>query len=238
MGTESAPGDGSLTVGGLARLHLENNALRAGLAHTPLASMLLSEEELEASLQAALASPHRTPDVWLFGYGSLIWNPVLRFTERRTVTVHGYHRSFCLWSRIHRGTPDAPGVVLGLRAGGRCTGVAYRIPAREAEIDLRLLWGRVMLLGSYTPRWVQASGKDGKLRALAFIVDPRRSGYTGKLADEEVARRLCASRGQLGTGLAYLQETLHGLELSGIRDPYLARIERLTRVAAAALQEG
>jgi cation transport protein ChaC len=222
-------GDGSLAIGGLTRLALENNALRLSVERGPLGQLLLSEEELEASLQSALASPHRQADVWLFGYGSLIWNPVLSYAERQPVTVHGYHRSFCLWSRINRGTVDSPGLVLGLERGGRCTGVAYRLPQREAEIDLRLLWRREMLLGSYQPRWVQASGPDGKFRALAFVVDVRRSGYTGKLSDQTVIERLVAGCGKLGTGVDYLRQTIAGLAQGGIRDPYLARLDALLR---------
>jgi cation transport protein ChaC len=224
-----SPGDGSLTVGGLTRLALENDILRQGLEHTPLGPMLLSDEALEASLQEALASPHRTADVWLFGYGSLVWNPVLSYAERRIVTVHGYHRSFCLLSRINRGTFDCPGLVLGLERGGRCTGVAYRLPQREAEIDLRLLWRREMLLGSYQPRWVQASGADGRLRALAFVVDRTRSGYAGQLDDETVVQRLSAACGKLGTGLDYLRQTIDGLAQAGIREPYLLRLDRIAR---------
>jgi cation transport protein ChaC len=226
---ESPSGDGSLAIGGLTRLALESNLLRQGVEHGPLRDQLLSEDALEASLQAALSSPHRQPDVWLFGYGSLIWNPVLSYAERRAATVHGYHRSFCLWSRINRGTPDCPGLVLGLERGGRCTGVAYRLPQREVELDLRLLWRREMLLGSYEPRWVQASGPDGKFRALAFVVDVKRSGYAGKLSDAEVIERLAAGCGKLGTGLDYLRQTLAGLAKSGIRDPYLVRLDGLAR---------
>lgn len=223
------PGDGSLAIGGLTRLALEGNVLREGLEHGPLRDLLLSEDELEASLQAALRSPHREPDVWLFGYGSLIWNPVLSYAERRGATVHGYHRSFCLWSRINRGTPECPGLVLGLQRGGRCTGVAYRLPQREAELELRLLWRREMLLGSYEPRWVQASGPDGRFRALAFVVNVRRPGYAGKLSDEEVIARLAAGCGKLGGGLDYLRNTIAGLGGSGIRDPYLVRLDALAR---------
>lgn len=226
---DSPHGDGSLAIGALTRLALESNLLRQGLEHGPLRDLLLTEEALEASLQATLASPHRQPDVWLFGYGSLIWNPVLAYAERRLATVHGYHRSFCLWSRINRGTPECPGLVLGLQRGGRCTGVAYRLPQREAELDLRLLWRREMLLGSYEPRWVQASGPDGKFRALAFVVDVRRSGYAGKLADEVVIDRLAAGCGKLGGGLDYLRQTIAGLEQSGIRDPYLLRLDAIAR---------
>jgi len=141
----------------LTRLDLENNILRRALEQSPLAPHVLSEEALEASLQAALRSPHRQPDVWLFAYGSLVWNPVLDYEARSVVTVHGHHRSFCLWSRVNRGTPERPGLVLGLDRGGRCTGVAYRIPRQLAESELRLLWRREMLLGSYIPRWVHVS---------------------------------------------------------------------------------
>jgi cation transport protein ChaC len=226
---DTPPADGSLTIGGLTRLALESNVLRQSAEQGPLRDQLLSEEALEASLQSILASPHRQPDVWLFGYGSLIWNPVLSYAERRPATVHGYHRSFCLWSRINRGTPDCPGLVLALSRGGRCTGVAYRLPPREAELDLRLLWRREMLLGSYEPRWVQASGPDGRFRALAFVINVHSSGYAGKLDDEAVIDRLAAGCGKLGTGLDYLRQTIAGLEKSGIRDPYLLRLEAVAR---------
>ncbi|MCX7893657.1 MAG: gamma-glutamylcyclotransferase [Burkholderiales bacterium] len=222
--SEPAPPSRSVDLGTLNRFALENNRLREGLEHSPLAPLLLSEAELERSLQAVLASPHHAGDLWLFAYGSLVWNPVLSYAERRLVTVHGYHRRFCLWSRINRGTPESPGLVLGLDRGGRCTGVAYRIPAREVEIELRLLWRREMLLGSYEPRWVLArSGRD-TLRALAFVVDRTRSGYVGRLPDDEVVAILKRSRGRLGTGLDYLLRTADGLAEAGVRDPYVARL--------------
>jgi hypothetical protein len=136
-GEAPGPGTPADEARGLCRADLEVNTLRRILERSPLAGDLLSEAELEASLQDALASPHRQPDVWLFAYGSLIWNPVLEFDERLVATVHGYHRSFCLWSRVNRGTWDRPGLVLGMDRGGRCTGVAYRVPERLAEYALR-----------------------------------------------------------------------------------------------------
>jgi cation transport protein ChaC len=191
----------------LCREDLLENARRA-LEESPLAGELLSEAELEASLQEALAAPHRQPDVWLFAYGSLIWNPVLEFDERVVATVHGWHRSFCLSSRVNRGTPEKPGLVLGLDRGGRCTGVAYRIPERVAEQELRLLWRREMLLGSYAPRWVLATHGARTLRALAFVVLRERSGYTGRLAAEVIVERLVHARGKVGTGIDYLRQTI------------------------------
>ena len=213
----------------LRRLDLENDILRRALEATPLADKLLSEEALEATLQEALASHHRTPDVWLFAYGSLVWNPVLDFDARVVATVHGYHRSFCLWSRINRGTPERPGLVLGLDRGGRCPGVAYRIPAQLAERELRLLWRREMLLGSYSPRWVHATRAGSAFRALAFVVNRQRSGYAGRLPPERVVEILRHGRGKLGNGVDYLRQTVDGLAAAGIRDPHLLRLDELAR---------
>jgi cation transport protein ChaC len=213
----------------LCRADLADNALRRALERSPLAAELLSEAALEASLQAALASPHRQPDVWLFAYGSLVWNPVLDFDERLVTTAHGYHRSFCLWSRVNRGTPERPGLVLGLDNGGRCTGVAYRIPQRLAEEELRLLWRREMLLGSYAPRWVHVTHGERAFRALAFVVNRERSGYAGRLPAETIVARLVDAHGHLGSGLDYLRQTVDGLAAVGIRDPHLMRLDALVR---------
>lgn len=223
-----APESRSVDLGTLTRFGLENNLLREGLEHSPLASLLLSETELEQSLQSVLASSHAAADVWLFAYGSLVWNPVLSYTTRTVAKVHGYHRRFCLLSRINRGTPERPGLVLALDRGGRCTGVAYRIPAREAEIELRLLWRREMLLGSYQPRWLRAQLADGaSVRALAFVIDRGGSGYAGRMTDDEVVAVLRRAQGRLGTGIDYLLRTHEGLAGEGIVDPHLARLVKL-----------
>lgn len=209
----------------LTRLDLENNILRRALEQGPLAAQLLSEEALEASLQAALASPHRRPDVWLFAYGSLVWNPVLDYEDRCVVCAHGYHRSFCLWSRVNRGTPEQPGLVLGLDRGGRCTGVAYRIPRALAEGELRLLWRREMLLGSYLPRWVHVTRGGESFRALAFVINRASSGYAGRLPTDRIVAILRRAHGRVGSGADYLRLTVDGLAAHGIRDPHLLRVD-------------
>jgi cation transport protein ChaC len=225
--SDAAPASRSVDLGTLNRFALENDRLREGLEHSALAALLLPEAELERSLQAVLASPHRAGDLWLFAYGSLVWNPVLSYVERRIATVHGFHRRFCLRSRINRGTPESPGLVLGLDRGGRCAGIAYRIPAREVEIELRLLWRREMLLGSYEPKWVLARDGRETFRALAFVVDRQRSGYAGRLPDDEIVAVLKRSRGKLGTGLDYLLRTADGLAEAGVRDTYVSRLAAL-----------
>jgi cation transport protein ChaC len=222
------PESQSVDLGTLTRFGLENNLLREGLEHSPLAPLLLSEADLEHSLQGALASPHAAEDVWLFAYGSLVWNPVLSYSARVVATVHGYHRRFCLYSRINRGTPERPGLVLALDRGGRCAGVVYRIPAREAEIELRLLWRREMLLASYRPRWLRARLARGeRVHALAFVVERNGSGYAGRLSDSAIVAILASARGRLGSGIDYLLRTREGLAGEGLRDPHLERLARL-----------
>ena len=213
----------------LCRGDLENNVLRQGLDES-LSEHLLSDAELEATLHAALNSPLRDgPDLWLFAYGSLIWNPVLEYEDRQVATVHGFHRSMCLWSRINRGTPQSPGVVLGLDRGGRCTGIVYRIPAALAEKELRLLWRLEMLLGSYTPRWVHATRGSKSFRALAFVVNRERSGYAGRVPPERLVEIVCHAQGKLGSALDYLRLTVDGLAANGIRDPQLLQLDAMVR---------
>lgn len=212
------------------RRALETDDAHVRLRGTPLEREMLSPEALDASLEAALASPHARGDVWLFAYGSLIWNPAIEYIDRRVATAHGFHRQFCLWSRLNRGTPERPGLVLALERGGCCHGVVYRIRGAIARQELRLLWRREMMLGSYQPRWLSISTTRESLRALGFVINHARSGYAGKLPDERVIDVLRQAHGRFGSGLAYLRDTVAGLAASGVPDH---RLERLAMLAAA-----
>jgi len=130
----------------VTRADLEQNRARKALARSSLAPELLSDEDLEASLRRTLWRHTPGADLWLFGYGSLVWNPSVRFLERGPAMLHGYHRRFCLWSRINRGTPERPGLALGLDSGGCCRGVVFRIPGAEVEAELRILWRRADII--------------------------------------------------------------------------------------------
>jgi len=215
----------------ITREDLEQNRLRATLVSTPIAASLLSEEALEASWRSALASlPEPGSDIWLFGYGSLIWNPMVLHTERRLATLHGYHRGFYLYSNINRGTLDNPGLVLGLDRGGCCHGVAFRIPAADIEAELRMLWRREMLTGAYLPRWLSIrmpatdESKQRHLKALAFVMNRQHAAYAGRLPDAIVVSHLRDATGLYGPARDYLQHTLEGLRREGLNDPYLARL--------------
>jgi cation transport protein ChaC len=192
---------------------------------------LATDEEIEASLDAALAAHDPAADAWLFGYGSLMWNPVIRYAERRVATVRGWHRRYCLWVRAGRGTPDCPGLMLGLDRGGSCCGVAFRIPAGEVRHELRLTWRREMLSGAYAARWVRIRCDDGEeRRAVTFVVNRAHERYVRGLPEEEISKRIAIAAGRLGSCAEYLEETVAHLRELGLRDPGLERLRR--RVAA------
>ena len=203
--------------------------MRQGLENSPLRHHLLDEAQLERSLPETLAAAPVTGDIWLFAYGSLVWNPIVHFAERRVVTMHGFHRRFSMWSRINRGTPEDPGLVLGLDHGGCCTGVAYLLLAADVEAELRLLWRREMLLGIYRPRWLTAVDAAGPLPALGFAVLRSGPSYAGRLSDDAVVECLCRTVGKLGRGIDYLRNTIDGLDQAGITDAHLLRLDALAR---------
>ena len=210
----------------LTRTDLQSDRLRKLFARANPNVRVLSGEQMEVSLQSLLAIHPDAEDVWLFGYGSLIWNPVIQFRERHVARLHGYHRRFCLWSHINRGSVKHPGLVLGLDAGGCCRGVAYRIDAAQAASELRLLWRREMLLGSYCPRWLKVSLGDREVRALAFVVNRAHPNYAGRLPPETVLKTLVSASGFLGSPAEYLLKTIHGLLEHGVRDEYLLDLRK------------
>jgi cation transport protein ChaC len=187
---------------------------------------VLTEAEQDASVMGLLEEHPAGADVWLFGYGSLVWNPIVHYEERRVVRLHGVHRSFCLWSHVNRGSLQKPGLVLGLDSGGSCRGVAYRIAGHHAVDELRLLWRREMVLGAYCPRWAKIDAGEEDFRAIAFFINREHPNYAGKLPLETVIKTLVSTRGQLGTPAEYLLETVRGLIEHGVRDPYLLELRK------------
>jgi glutathione-specific gamma-glutamylcyclotransferase len=210
----------------LTRGDLERDLLRATFRKVNPGVPVLSDEEQEASLRGILEQHQPGSDVWLFGYGSLVWNPLVHHEERRVARLHGFHRSFCLWSHVNRGSLQRPGLVLGLDSGGSCRGVAFRIVGERAADELRLLWRREMVLGAYAPRWTPIEAGNETLRAIAFFVNRDHANYAGKLPLETVLKTLVSTRGQLGTPAEYLLETVRGLIEHGVRDPYLLELRR------------
>ena len=184
----------------------------------------LTDEQLSESLTTTLGAKPKGAGWWVFGYGSLLWNPLFPFVESRPGVLRGLHRRFCLYSHASRGTRDAPGLVLALDRGGACTGVVYRLPAPVALDELHLLWRREMVVGSYRPKWVRVQCGERAIVALAFTVRHDHPQYTGKLAHDEQARIIASAAGAFGSSLDYLERTRVALVSHGIVDAYLEDI--------------
>ena len=206
---------------GLTREDLENDVLRKSYEPFKDAVPLVPEDEFRASLERMLDEWDHQRDLWIFAYGSLIWNPLFHFVENRLASIHGFHRCFCLRSRGGRGSMDRPGLVLGLDFGGCCNGVAFRVAADEVRHELTLIWRREMVLGSYAPRWVTARAGKEELRALAFVVNHAHPHYAGKLPRETIVATLTSASGRFGSGADYLYQTVDCLAANGIHDAHL-----------------
>ena len=166
-------------------------------------------------------------DFWVFGYGSLIWRPGFPHKEARPAMLHGFHRRFCVYSHRYRGTPDCPGLVLGLTRGGSCRGLAYKVPEAEGEGVMDYLYEREMVLGVYDPTWLKLRLDTGEtIRAAGFVVDPSHQQYAGRLSYDEMAQLILQGEGKGGTCLEYLRNTVQHLEALDMHDHALHRLLR------------
>ena len=203
--------------------------------HAPAASASkpLTPTELLASLRNALDPWEPGTPFWIFAYGSLMWNPKFAWDARHVATIRGYHRSFRLWSRINRGTPDNPGLVLTLECGGSCRGLVYRIAPDLVQEQMQLIWKREMMFGSYRPRWLNCAAGGEAIRALCFTVNRDCSGYTGEIPIEVMVEALASAAGRYGPAHDYLFKTTETLHEHGIRD---ARVEHLAQLVKARIK--
>ncbi len=179
-----------------------------------------SDAEREATLRAALAE-NGDNDVWVFGYGSLMWDPGFYFAEVRSAIAEGYHRSFCLRTDIGRGTPERPGLMAALDIGGTCQGLAYRIHPTMVDVEARIVWRREMLMEAYVPTILRARTPQGPIRCIAFVVDHDGENYRPGLSAEETARYMATGTGLLGSSFDYLDNLAGQFEILGIRDDEL-----------------
>jgi len=223
-----------------ATVALTRDALRSGRIrelvqqHGP-SFKALSDAELAASRASMFAETGApTDDVWLFGYGSLIWNPAIEFAEKRCATVRGLHRKFCLRTHLGRGTPEQPGLVLGLDQGGCCRGVVFRIPKDIAETELDIVWRREMVTLAYRPRWLKAETAEGTVEAIGFVINRSHDRYCGGLPEDEVAETIARAYGFLGPCCEYLFNTVEHLRDLDMPDAGLERLARRVTAKRAA----
>jgi glutathione-specific gamma-glutamylcyclotransferase len=190
----------------------------------------LSEVELLDSLDRALAPWKPGTPFWIFAYGSLMWNPSFKSDAHHVAMVRGYHRSFRLWSRLNRGSPENPGLVLTLERGGSCRGLVYRIDPAIVRAEIHGIWKREMTYGSYLPKWLRCTLGGETVNALAFTVNRACSGYAGAIPLEVMVDCLASARGRFGPAHDYLFKTTETLRTHGIHDE---RVEHLAHLVKA-----
>lgn len=188
---------------------------------------LRTKAELATLLDTTLAAERIEDELWLFGYGSLLWKPEIEFAEHRYATVRGWHRRFCLWQRRYRGTHSNPNLMLALDRGGACKGIAYRIAGPDVAAKLEAVWEREMIAYGYVARWLTAQTDRGSIRTLAFVANHAGERYAGRLSHETVARHIAEACGHVGPGAEYLCDAVHRLEELGIHDRALWELQAL-----------
>ena len=188
-----------------------------------------TEQERLASLETALKDWRPGQDLWIFGYGSLIWRPEFEFVEQRAASLEGYHRSLCLWSRINRGTPETPGLVFGLEQTGVCQGMVFKIAGQNVEQTFDAVWKREMGTGAYLPSWLTCATPLGNVKAMAFVIDRNGPAYVKQPPEDDLVEIICRAHGTYGSCLDYVTQTAVSLKSAGICDEHLAALtERLT----------
>ena len=191
---------------------------------------IANEDQLLESRRLVIADDADVSDFWVFGYGSLIYNPIIDHKQRVIASIYGYHRRFCLWTKIGRGSPDCPGLVLSLDRGGSCKGVAFRLSPQNAIAELDLLWRREMMTMAYRPRLISLHTDIGLKCGLAFVANSTRPAYAQPMTFEATVEVVANAAGFNGPCREYLYDTVKGMQACGIRDHQLEKL-------AAAVQQ-
>lgn len=161
-------------------------------------------------------------DIWVFGYGSLMWNPGFRHVEQVQATLHGFHRALCVFSHVHRGTPERPGLVLGLDRGGSCRGVAFRVAAADAAATMDYLRAREQVTTVYRDIWRRVRLIDGRtVEALTFAVDRQHRQYARDLLPAQLLTHVLQGVGVSGRNPDYVRATHAQLVSLGVHDATL-----------------
>ena len=165
-----------------------------------------------------------TGDLWVFAYGSLMWRPGFDFLERHNARLIGAHRALCVYSFVHRGTPETPGLVFGLDRGGACRGIAYRVAAKKREETIEYLRAREQVTMVYVEAWrsVQIEGDPTRrVQALCYIVDRGHKQYAGRLSIAEQVRFVRQGHGRSGPNRDYVIDAVASIEALGYRETEL-----------------
>ncbi len=228
--------------------HIDRKAIKDGFFQTMAKEAeakglitLTSAEDRERSWRQILeTNPNPDGRVWIFAYGSLLWNPAFHLVDQSDAFLDGYHRDFCLRTYIGRGDEHQPGLVLGLEPGGCCHGKALQVDPSCIEEELDVLWSREMLASAYHPRWLPvATGNQTTVHAVVFLMDTDYCHYAGPMSFEERCHDLAHGVGALGAAADYLFDTVKALESMNICDALLEKyVAQVRAIQAGAIQTG
>jgi len=187
---------------------------------------------MSAKHQSRPDSGHSDGDLWVFGYGSLMWRPGFEFIEQVPARLIGEHRALCVYSFDHRGTPEKPGLVLGLDRGGACRGIAFRVAAKHRAATVDYLRGREQTTHVYREVmrsvWLENEARE-RISAMAYVVDRGHVQYAGRLTLAEQVRYVRQGHGRSGNNRDYVLSTVKSIEAQGLRDRQLHQLAELLR---------
>ena len=225
-------GDGLLKREHLTPAFIER--LERQVASLPNYSLITAEER-EKSRRSFVDAFTKKKAFWVFGYGSLMWNPAFHVAESARARLYGYHRSFCLHLVIGRGRPDNPGLMLGLNAGGSCVGIAHRIAPKHIESETEILWLREMIGSGYVPKLVELELEGKCVSGLTFVANRASKRFAGRIPFKTAVKRMAAAEGDIGTNRDYLYRTIEHLNEFGLKRGPLHDLEQAVRNMAGDL---
>lgn len=190
----------------------------------------LDDEARRHSLRQTLAGrPDSGADLWLFVYGSLMWDPDFPHLEAVPARLAGWRRAMCVWTILARGTPARPGLSLGLLPGGDCEGLAFRIGGESAEEALAPVWQREMWTDIYLPQWTEVKAEGSNISAITFVSNQASLQFAGELPLELAAGYIATATGERGPCRDYLNQTLDKLRSLGIEEAELVALREHTK---------
>ena len=221
----------------LTRDSLLNGELER-LVHNQHSDLLRMSDEERSLLVERTVRELGEADLWVFGYGSLIWNPAMKVEEELRCTISGYQKKFCFWTTLSRGSKENPGLMMGLLEGGECHGVAFKINSENVTTELDVLFRREMSHYIYLPTWVTAQCADTNqsFKALTFVVDVDNPRFANNLNHDRIIRTLATAEGPLGRNCDYLFQLVEKLQELGFEDADLLSLSESVRNFQASLQ--
>ncbi len=166
-------------------------------------------------------------DLWVFAYGSLIWDPGVYVEEYRFGRLHGWRRTFCMRIEGGRGSRDQPGLMVALESGGQCEGIVFRLPAALVDQETEYMWRREMFAGAYRPIFQEVATPQGPVDALVFVMEQDNYRYAPNIPNNDAAKIIATAHGRLGTNFEYLDSLVRNFNDLGIEDVEMCRLHAL-----------